>query len=81
MVIRATPPTVLAVHDLCFVGVQPQPDLLHPLSESRQHHAGFGFAFAVHHRIIYVAFEGDTRELPGHPRVERVVQEQIGQHR
>jgi hypothetical protein len=35
---------------------------------------------SVHHRIIDIAFEGDPWELPGHPRIERVVQEQIRQH-
>jgi hypothetical protein len=34
----------------------------------------------VHDRVIDIALERDARELPGHPRIERVVQEQIRQH-
>ena len=37
-------------------------------------------AGAVHDRIVDIAFEGDARELPGHPRIERVVQEQVGEY-
>jgi hypothetical protein len=31
----------------------------------------------VYDRVVTVAFERDARELPGHPRIERVVQEQV----
>src|SRR6266567_1290097 len=79
--VRTTPLAVLAVHDLCLTGMQPQPDLLHSLSDRRHHSVGLGFAFAVHHCVIHVTFERDGRELPGHPCIERVVQEQISQHR
>ena len=41
---------------------------------------GLTFADAVHDRVIHVALERDVRELPGHPRVERIVQEKICQH-
>jgi hypothetical protein len=34
----------------------------------------------MHDRVIDVAFESDAREFPLHPRVERIVQEQVCQH-
>ena len=51
---------VLAVHDPGLVGMQPQPDLLHPLGDRRHHLAGLGFADAVHDRVIHVTFERDA---------------------
>ena len=81
VLVRGTPPSVLAVHNPGFVGMQPQPDLLHPLRDRRQHLACTGFADAVHHRVIHVPFERHGRELPGHPRIERIMEEQISQHR
>lgn len=35
---------------------------------------------AMHDHIIRVALERDGGELPGHPRIKRVVQEDVGQH-
>src|SRR4029077_12740007 len=35
---------------------------------------------AMYDRVIDIAFEPHTRELPSHPRVERIVQEQVCQH-
>ena len=71
---------VLAVHDPGFVGMQPQPDLAHPVLQRGQHLAGLTLADAVHDRIIDIAFEPDARELPSHPHVKRIVQEQVSQH-
>ncbi|MGW0212537.1 hypothetical protein ACWDZ8_45130 [Streptomyces sp. NPDC003233] len=34
----------------------------------------------MQHRVVRVTLESDGRELPAHPHVERVVQEQIRQH-
>jgi hypothetical protein len=34
----------------------------------------------VHHDVVDVAFELDGWEVPAHPGVERVVQEQVGQN-
>jgi hypothetical protein len=36
-------------------------------------------ADAVDHRIITVALEVEVRELPLHPEIERIVQEEVGQ--
>ncbi|WP_380151483.1 hypothetical protein [Kibdelosporangium philippinense] len=33
----------------------------------------------MHYRVIHVSLERDARKLPGHPRIERVVEEQICQ--
>ena len=45
-----------------------------------QDRPGLSLADAVHHRVIHVPLEPDTRELPGHPGIKRIVQEQIGEH-
>src|SRR4051795_7727878 len=45
----ATPVAVLAVHDLGFVGVQPQSDLVHPRRERGKHAACFPLRRTVHH--------------------------------
>ena len=60
--------------------MQHQPDRFHPLPQSRQDTLCLGLADAVDHRVIHVALEPDGRELPGQPGIERVVQEQIGDH-
>ena len=77
---RALPVPVLAVHDPCLAGMQRNPtcSILPPIASATA--SGLGVAGAVHHRIIDVALEGDARELPGHPHIERVVQEQVRDH-
>lgn len=74
---RAPPVPVLAVNDPGFAGMQPQPDLFHPAADRCCHGHCLGVTGAVHYRIVDIALEGNGRELPGHPRIERVVQEQI----
>jgi hypothetical protein len=69
----------VAVHDPGLVRVQRQPDLGHPFRDRREHAVCLAFANAVHDHIIDVAFEPDVGELPSHPSIERVVQEQVGQ--
>ena len=76
---RATPPGVLAVNDPGLGRVQPQPDLLHPLSERSQHLTCLPLGRAVHHRIVGIALELHGRELAPQPRVQRVLHEQVGQ--
>ena len=78
--IASAPFAVLAVHDPGLVGMQPQPDLDHPVLQRGQHLAGLALADAVDDRVIDIAFEADPRELPSHPRIKRIVQEQICQH-
>jgi hypothetical protein len=37
-------------------------------------------ALAVQDRIVRLPLERDVRELPADPQIERVVQEDVGQH-
>lgn len=76
----ATPAAVLAVHNPGLVGMQPQPDLGHPVPDRPAHILRLAFADAVHHAVVGVAFEWYGREHPGHPCVERVMQKQVRQH-
>ena len=75
-----TPVDVPAVDDARLVRMQFQTDRRQPLREASPNLTGLLLACAVDHRIIAVAFEGDRRELPDQPHVERVVQIQIRQH-
>jgi hypothetical protein len=77
----ATPAAVLAVHDPGLVGMQPQPDLGHPVPDRPAGVLRLASADAVHHAVVGVAFERYRREGPAHPRVERVMQKQVRQHR
>src|SRR5450755_566549 len=72
---------VLVIDDPCLVGMEPQPNLIHPLSDPGQHRLRLCPAFAVHDDIISEALKRATRNLPGHPRIKRVVQEQVRQAR
>jgi hypothetical protein len=76
----ATPAAVLAVHDPGLVGMQPQPDLGHPVPDRPAGVLRLASADAVHHAVVGVAFERYRREDPAHPRVERVMQKQVRQH-
>ena len=76
----APPVPILGVNYPGFAGMQPQPDLFHPAADRFRHGQRLGVTAAVHHRIVDIAFEGDAWELPGHPPIERVVQEQIREH-
>ncbi len=80
VLVRAASLPVLAVDDPGLVGMQPQPDLLHPVADRGQHLACLQLADTVHDRVIDVALERDARKFPSHPRVERIVQEQIREH-
>jgi hypothetical protein len=60
--------------------MQRQPYFAHPFLERGQHFAGLLLAGAVDHRVIHVPLESDARERPGHPHVERIVQEQVRDH-
>jgi hypothetical protein len=79
VLVGAAPPPVLALHNPGLVRMQLQPHLAHPFHEGGQHPMGLGLADSVHHRVVHVALEPDSRELPCHPQVERIVQEQIGE--
>jgi hypothetical protein len=62
---------VLAVHDPGLVGMQPQPDLDHPVFQRGQHPVGLALGDAVHDRVINIALKLNGWELPDHPGVER----------
>ena len=77
----APPVPVLAVHDPGLVRVQLQPDFGHPFFQGSEDLAGLLPRRAVHHGVVGVTLELDRRELPFEPFVERVVHEQVGEHR
>jgi len=74
---RITPICVLAIHDPGFVGMQPQPDLYHPVFDRCAHLLSVLLAGAVHDGVVRETFERDVREVPGHPRIERIMQKQV----
>src|SRR3954451_18886526 len=74
-------PTVLAVHDPRLLRVKPKPDLAHPRGDPGKHILGLPPALAVHDSIVGIALTRAAREVPGHPRVERVMHEQVRQDR
>lgn len=76
---RAPSVRVLAVDDARLIWMQLQTDLRQSRSDRVPHLPGLTFAAAVHHRVIAVPFEAQTRELPDHPRVERIMHEHVSQ--
>lgn len=77
----ATPISVLAVDDERLVRMQHQPHLLQAGRDRIPHMAGLHLAAAVHHRIVAVALKPDSRKLPDHPHIKRIVHEQVSQQR
>src|SRR5437764_5600999 len=65
--------TVLAIDDPRFVRVKPQADLVHPRGDPTEHKLGLGPALAMHDTIVGITLPRAARELPDHPRVERVI--------
>ena len=59
------PLLVLAVDDLRLVGMQPQPDLFHPVPDRGHQIAGLAFGDAMHHHVIGKA----ASSTPGYSRV------------
>lgn len=79
---RATPLAVLAGPDAGLTGMQRQPCArIQPLRDRGPDPVRFALAAAVDHYIVAVPFNRYPRVLAGHPRVERVVQEQVGGQR
>ena len=70
---------VFAVDDRRLVRVEPQAHLLHPLGNSSEHPVGLDLVRTVHDRVVGIALPRTTRELPGHPAVERIMHEQVSQ--
>ena len=77
------PPAVriLAVHDLRLHRVQLKTQGPEPLGDRGPQLAGLLLAVAVRNNVIRIAFKRAAREFPVHPRVERVVHEQVSQQR
>ena len=57
--------------------MQPQPDFNHPVFDRRLHLLSLLLAFAVHNGVICETFKRNVREVPGHPRIKRIVQKQV----
>src|SRR5258708_19874249 len=70
---------VFAVHDLRLHGMQLKTQRPEPLSDGGPQRPGLVLSVAVRNNIIRVTLKRATRELPVHPRVERIVHEQISQ--
>jgi hypothetical protein len=64
-----------------FSGCRRRPHLSHSLGDPGQHLAGLGLAVAVPDSVVGVALEHHPGVGSGQPRVERVVHEQVRQHR
>src|SRR6185437_13520943 len=70
---------VLAVHDAGLVLVELKPALRQPLSDRGPQLPGLAFACGVDNHVIAIALEPHARVFPGEPRVERVMQEHVGE--
>ena len=80
LVLMGAPPVIiLAVHDGGLGLVQLQAARRQPDRDGVPDLPGLLLAGAVHDDIVAVAFEPDVREGPGHPGIERVVQEDVGE--
>src|SRR6266536_3257532 len=74
-------PVVLAVDDPRLVGMQLQPEPTQPGSDPPTHVPSLLLTETMHHDVIAVTLERQTREFPGHPLVERIVQKEISEQR
>src|SRR5580700_5522249 len=72
---------VLAVHDLRLPGVQLQAQGPEPRGDGGPQLAGLVLAVAVRNNVIRIALKRAAREFPAHPRIERVMHEQVSQQR
>ena len=76
----ATAPAVLAVDDPRLIGMNRSP-APHSRGDRDAHVFGLPPALAVHDDVVGVTLKRAARKGPGHPRIERVVQEQVRQDR
>ena len=74
VLIRTAPVVVLAVHDAGLLLVELKPALRQPLRDHDPQKAGVSFASGVDNHVVAIALKLDGRVLPGHPRIERVVE-------
>src|ERR1035437_6409201 len=74
-------PILLAVDDLRLVGMQAQPDPAQPGGDPPTQIPGLLLTEAMNHNAIPVPLERDARELPNHPLIERIMQEEVREQR
>lgn len=72
---------IFAVDNLCLIRVHFQFARFEPLYDLSQDEMRLVLCAAMGHDIIGVAFEGDGWILLGHPRIECMMQEYVGQQR
>src|SRR5262249_52683984 len=72
---------VVAEHDLRLRGVQLQAQGFEPLSDGGPQYPRLVLGVAVRSDVVRVTLERAARELPVHPRIERIMHEQVGQDR
>jgi hypothetical protein len=75
------PIDVFAVDDPRFLGMQFEPTLSEALRNPVQSKPGLRQTSTVNDPVIGIAAEPDARQMPGHPHIEGIVQEQIRQDR
>ena len=61
--------------------MQRQTQLPQSVGDPREHLVGPGFADAVHDSVVGITLEHHVRVRAGQPLIERVVHEQVRQHR
>ena len=73
------PPTlvILAIDNPGLFRVEGKPASLKPLSNTLYRLCGFVLCNAVNHNVVTVPFEWNMRMVSAHPRIERVMQEEI----
>src|SRR5262249_29556253 len=81
VLVRAVSTILRAEHYSRLVRMQPQATFAQSRRDPLAHVSGLLLAETVDHKIITIAFERQTRELPGHPHVKRIVQKDIRQQR
>ena len=72
---------VFAVHDLRLHGVQLKTQCPKPRGDCGPQFASLFLTVAVSDDVIRVALERAAREFPAHPRIERIMHEQVSQQR
>ena len=72
---------VLAIHDPCLARMKFEIAGLEPFPDAIKHVFRLASALAVKHGVVGVPGEPNAGQMPRHPEIERVMQEQIGQDR
>src|ERR1043165_808589 len=79
VLVLLTPSAVPAVHDACLFGMRFQLAVTQTLLDRSLDLLRLGLGSTVDHDVVRIALERAVGVLPAHPRVERMVQEDIGQ--